>query len=56
MDRATDKEHDCPMTRVHTMLSEFERWLRRKDGKEIVSEGFLGTDGVEVEKFKALVK
>lgn len=42
VDRAIGEKRGYPMTRVHMMFSELKQWLRRKDGKEIVSDKLLG--------------
>lgn len=56
VDRTTDKELYYPTMRVHTVLSELEHWLRRKNREEMVSDKFLGSVTVEVRKFKVMVK
>lgn len=42
VDQATGEKQDYLLTQVYTMLSKFERWLRRKHWKDIVSDELLG--------------
>lgn len=38
------------------MLSKLEGWLRWRDSKEVLSDEFLGSVRVKVQKFKAFLK
>lgn len=56
VDRSTCEDLDNPMTWVYMMFSELERWLRRKDSKEILSDELLGNVTEEGHKCELLVK
>lgn len=55
-EHGTSEERNYPMTPAHTMFSELERGLRRKDSKMRASAILLARVESEVLKFKPLVK
>lgn len=53
---STGEKRNYPITQVHTMFFELERWLRRNGKEDIMSDELLGSITGEVQKFKELLK